>query len=359
MSSSHLFVLTVLLAISSTAGAFSFYDSMAGGTPLSAIGALSDAICGQRSTYHWDALAIFTNPAGLAALHGPTATASAGALSWKEVTSYGSERQLRSSTIPGTRSLAGSIPVDGRLTAGAGVAVVSDAYYVGTHSLQDASVPGGSPLLEILHANGGQYEALAGLGYDAGHGLSVGASGGMRFGEVDLDYALYDPFTGQNDSTSLTTLETSEAAVRCGSMLSGEIGSLGVSYCTAGRRFPASIAVGAEAVAPHIGGTVAGFELQVSSPFGRNDIDGRFACRYPVSARTVLMAGLSFGDYTSSLGKGMGFSVGGTRSVGPVRLDLGAHWWTRNREGSAFEGEAADEIDDSTFEFALGVTYAP
>jgi hypothetical protein len=348
----------VLLLLSSSAFSFSFYDALAGGTPLTAVGALSASSCGQRSTYAWDALALFQNPAGLALLGGPTATVSGGVMTWKEILSYSYLRRLRSSTIPGSRCLAGAVPVGDLFVASAGLAAVTDADYSGEHLLGDPSVAS-ADLLEILRAEGAQYEALAGLGVDVGSGLSVGASAGMRFGDVKLDYTLFDLEMGQVDSSSVTTLETSELAVRGGAMITGEIGTLGVSYCGAGVRYPASIAAGAEVVAPHIGGVRAGFELQVGSPLGRNDIDGRFNLRYPIADGTQMIAGVSFGDYTASLGQGMGFSVGGSRTQGPVRLDLGVHWWSRNREGSAFKGEAADGIEDSTTEFAVGLTYLP
>lgn len=355
----RLAVLASVLAFASGAMAYGFYDSLAGGTPLTAMGALSAATCGQKSTYSWDALAVFLNPAGLSAMHGPTATVSGGVMTWKEVLSYSYLRRLRSASIPGSRCIAGAIPVNDWLTAGTGLGAVSEADYAGEHLIEDPSMSGGGDFLELLDAKGSQYEALAGFGVAAGAGLSFGASAGARFGRVDLDYTLYDVQMEEVDSTSTTSLETNELAVHGGAILSGEVGALGISYCTAGERYPASLAAGAEIIAPHIGGTTVGFELEVCSPLGRNDINGKFNLRYPIAAGTQMMAGISFGDYSSSLGKGMGFSVGGCSTQGPVRLDAGVHWWSRSREGSAFEDEIADEISDSTTELAVGVTLLP
>lgn len=347
------------LLLSSSVSAFGFYDALAGGTPLTCMGAFSAATCGQRSTYDWDALAVLLNPSGLASLDGPTATVSGGLMTWKEVLSYSYLRSLRSGSIPGSRCLAGAIPITGRIVAGAGIGAVSDADYSGEHLLDDPSIEGGSRFLELLEASGAVYEALGGIGVEAGGGLSLGASAGMRFGEVDLDYSLYDLEMGHVDSAFASTLETSELAIHGGAMLRGEVGALGLTYCGAGETYPASLAAGAEVVAPHIGGVIAGFELEVGSPLGRNDITGKFNCRYPIASQTLMTAGISFGDYSASLGKGMGFSVGGSRTQGPVRLDVGVHWWTRSREGSAFEGEVADNIDDSTTELSVGLTLMP
>lgn len=347
------------LLVCAGASAYGFYDSLAGGTPFSVMGAHSAATCGARSTYDWDALAVLLNPSGLASLEGATATVSGGVMTWREVLSYSYLRQLRSGSIPGSRCLAGAIPVAGRIVAGVGAAAVSDADYHGEHLLDDPTVEEGSRYLEILDASGVQYEALGGLACDVGGGLSVGASAGMRFGEVDLDYSLYDLEMGQIDSSLLSTIETRELAVRAGAMVRGEIGAIGMTYCGAGRNYPASITGGAEAIAPHIGGTIVGFELEVGSPLARNDVTGKVNCRYPLASTTMMMVGISFGDYSASLGKGMGFSVGGSHIQGRFRLDVGVHWWSRDREGSAFEDEVADGIEDYSTELSIGLTVLP
>src|SRR5512137_71301 len=80
--------LSAILFLASGASAFGFYDALAGGTPLTAMGAYSAATCGQRSTYDGDALAVLLNPSGLASLDGPTATVSGGLMTWREVLSY-------------------------------------------------------------------------------------------------------------------------------------------------------------------------------------------------------------------------------------------------------------------------------
>jgi hypothetical protein len=351
--------LLAFLSIPCTCLANGYYDVLAGGVPVEDFGALSSSMCGSRATYNWDALAVINNPAGLAGLTGPTTTASWGFGTWREVYEFGSDRKMNSDPMQGTRCIAAAVPVSPWLVAGTGFAVVADGDYSGTHYLNNPFLASGTGMVEFLESSGCQYEALAGLGCRLGEQISAGVSSGLRFGGVDYDYMLYDATFGTIDSVASWSTDISEMALRGGAILTGSIGAIGASYVSAGEDYPSRLSAGARVVAPHLANSTVGFEADITSPLARNLFTGKFICSYPISGDMGMNVGVSFGDYTSELGKGMGFSVGGFGTFGRTRIDIGLHWMDRVRDGAAFEGESSSEVEDSSTLVSLGLTLLP
>ncbi|NLP06540.1 hypothetical protein GX411_11420 [Candidatus Fermentibacteria bacterium] len=343
------------LAITGSALAFGFYDALDGGTPLPSIGAFSASTGGVRSTYAADALSIFLNPAGLARRDRPSLTASGGVLAWKEAFRYGTQRASRSGTIQGSNCFAVAYPAGEWLVVGAGAAAVARAEYDGSRYLEQPGLEGEPESIEMISTGGSQWEALGSVAASPTGWLDVGVSSGLRFGTLETEYSSTDE-EGAIDSTSLITIEISELALRAGAQARADLFLLGVCYCPGGDHYRSSLACGMEVVAPQLANTIVGIEGEVYSPLADNDFTGRLHINHPIGTKTALRVGLSFSEYPEVSGRGMGFSLGGSRVFGPARADLAVQWATRSADGDFVPGEIADRIDDSTAEFLLGVT---
>ncbi len=337
--------------------AFGFYDALDGGTPLPSIGAISASAGGVRSTYAADALAMFLNPAGLAMRDRPSLTASGGVLVWKEAFHYGTQRANRSGTIQGSNCFAAAFPVAGWIVVGAGAAAVARAEYEGSRYLEQPGLEGEPESIEMISTTGSQWEALGGAAVSPTGWLDLGVSSGLRFGSLETEYSSTDE-EGLVDSTSFLDAEISEFALRAGAQARTDLILVGVCYCPGGDFYQASLACGIEVLAPQLAGTIVGIEGEVSSPLADNDFTGRLHLNHPIGAKTALRVGISFSEYPEVSGRGMGFSLGGSRVFGPARADVAVQWATRSADGDFVPGEIADRIDGSTAEFLLGMTLA-
>lgn len=350
---SILAALTLLLA--GDAIAFGFYDALDGGTPLLSIGAISASAGGVRSTYTADALSMFLNPAGLAMRDRPSLSASGGILAWKETFRYDSKRANRSGTIQGSNCFAVSYPASEWLVFGAGASAVARAEYDGSRFLEQPGLEGEPESIEMIRTEGSQWEALACVAVSPTEWLDAGISSGLRFGTFETDYSRTDE-EGAIDSTSLITTEVSEMALRAGVQARAEMFLLGVCYCPGGEFYRPSLACGMEVLAPQLANTIVGMEGEVFSPLAGNDFTGRLHINHPIGTKTALRVGISFSEYPEVAGRGMGFSLGGSRVFGPARADVAVQWATRSTNGNFVPGEIANRIDDSTTEFLLGLT---
>ncbi len=360
---SHRLPFCVVLAAASMllptqAFSYGYLDSFQGGTPMSGSGAYSAALGGAVSTHNHDAFAMFLNPSGMSYLDGPTASTGAGALSWKETHRYGIERKLRSESAMGMRCIAGTMPLGGSLTVGAGLMAVADADYAGTRFCID-ELTGESYAQEILYGSGVQWDAVAGVSCGPFDGYSAGLSAGLRTGTVSLDYVRYDYFSGLVDSVLYLDTEVSELAFRAGLMKVTDIATLGVSYSAGGECLDPVLSGGFRFRAPHLQNTRVGFEADLSSPLARNDYAGRLMIEFPITSSTTILSAVSFSDYPSEAGSGMGFSLGADQHVGIFDLSAAVHWMTSQVYGRYIPDEDSDRIDESTTELIMGVSVNP
>lgn len=337
---------------------YGYLDSFDGGTPQSGAGAYSAALGGAVSTHDQDAFSLFLNPAGMSYLDGWTASAGAGALSWKETHRYGIDRKLRSESALGMRCVAGTMPLGGVLTVGAGLAAVADADYAGTRYCID-DLTGESYAQEILYASGVQWDAVAGVSCGPFDGYSAGFSAGLRTGTISLDYVRYDYFSGLVDSVLYLDTEVSELAFRAGLMKETDIATLGVSYSAGGECLDPVLTGGFRFRAPHLQNTRVGFEADLSSPLARNDYAGRLMIEFPITQKTTILSGVSFSDYPSECGSGMGFSLGADQRLGVFDVSAAVHWRTSQIYGRYIQNEDSDRIDESTTELIMGVSVNP
>ncbi|HOD18617.1 MAG TPA: hypothetical protein PLX54_00265 [Candidatus Fermentibacter daniensis] len=348
----------VLLFLASDAASFGFIDSYRGGSPESGAGAYSAALAGRNSTHTGDAFAIFLNPAGLSSLDETHLAVAAGALGWKETHARELGREYRTGSITGMRCFSASTPLGSRFVIGAGISAVADADYNGTRLLYD-ELSGITTGQEILEASGTQWDAVAGASYEPAEGFSIGVSGGYRTGVITLDYYRYDNDLAGVDSVYYGENDIGEPAVRVGAMQRTELSTLGVSYSAGGECLAPVLSCGFSILAPHLQNTRVGFEADLMSPLGRNDYGGRLSIEYPLLMRTMVMLGVSFSNYSSESGSGMGFSVGGNQGLGKLDLTVAMHWQTKRVFGRYIPGEDSDWVDDSTTELMMGLSIRP
>lgn len=348
----------ILLSFAPVAASFGFIDSFRGGSPESGAGAYSAALAGRNSTHTGDPFAIFLNPAGLSSMDETHLSIAGGALGWQETHAHGLSREFRSSSIVGMRCLSAATPLGSRFVVGAGISTVADADYTGAR-LQFDELSGLTTGQEILEASGSQWDAVAGASFEPAEGFSIGVSGGYRMGTITLDYYRYNNKLAIVDSVYYCENDIDEPAVRAGAMRRTELSTFGVSYSAGGECLAPVLSCGFSILAPHIQNTRVGVEADIMSPMGRNDYGGRLMIEYPLAVRTMVLAAVSFSDYPSESGSGMGFSLGGDQGVGMLDLTVAVHWQTKRVFGRYIPGEDSDRVDDSTTELIMGVSVNP
>lgn len=346
----------ILLILPSASSANGYKQAMDGGAVLSGIGVVSASQGGSVSTSASDALALFMNPAGLSLVDGTSVAGSIGSLYWKEVRRYSVQRDYKSDQVLGMRNIALSSRLSPSVSIGAGLAAVADASYEGGRLVYNETTEE-IEAVETLVASGAQWEALAGASYALAGWVSLGVSAGYRFGLVEIDYERWNNWLAVVDSSAAVEYDIAEPAVHVGAISRSRLATLGVSYSAGGEHLQPVVAFGAEILAPHLQNVTVGLEGQIASPLGRNDYSGRIHINYPIDAKTVLISSVSFLELPGENGEGMGFSLGGTRRMGPVRLDAAMHWHTRKLYGDYMPFEDADRVDDSTTEFLFGLSY--
>ena len=356
--SSVLLLSAVLFLLSGTALGFGFHDALSYGNSIDVISVRAAGLVGARVFGADGPSAIFLNPAGLKNISSLGVSASTSYLSWTEEVQDSTSTVQRSDR--GLGSLTGSFAVrtGSSLVLGAGVAKVSDFQYDGTHFLpEDPSHPD-IDIIETLKSSGGLWEALGGVSWDVNENLTVGASGGLRFGEVSYDYTLDKKFTPDVDSSSTWSWDLSEPCYHAGFTIGDDILAAGASYTSGTEdRYYSRLAIAGMARAEHIGNTNVSFEGDIIDPFGENYFNGKLSLETPIRSNFSLLAGVGFNEGPKKKRVGMNFSVGGTYTASNIRVEFALFSVNRSRLSSSFPAEFSDYVDDSWTHFCFGLQY--
>ncbi|MBD3277889.1 MAG: hypothetical protein GF388_06295, partial [Candidatus Aegiribacteria sp.] len=176
-------VLPVLLIAASVWG-WGFHDAMGEGNPILSITTRQSSMNGARAMPAGGAASIFLNPAELSLLSGAEFTASAAMVQWKAYVQADMDFDYRDTGSSGSGTLALGFHLSKDMSAGVGITRIADFGFNGSSNIIK-ELPGGGwevETVQILDSWGSLWEAGAGTSYSAADWLTLGLSGGVRFG---------------------------------------------------------------------------------------------------------------------------------------------------------------------------------
>lgn len=347
-------VATVLFIVSLSSG-FGFYDSVNSGTPLPGLSPASAALGTSRAIGVPEPACLFTNPAKTAGLSLSAQLIGSG-VSWTErVLESDVEKTVRTYLTASNFTGAVLVPVAG-FSLSAGYAKVAEFGYEGTHTVYNAA---GDKVIgvEILYADGGQWEAMGGLSKVIVGSLSAGLSAGMRIASANYEYDYNSSNIAIPDSVSMWSLDEKEFAWRAGLALGGDLFNSALSYASETEYMEDVIAIGISAFAPHLNSITVGFEGELTSPLDQNHFLGKLSVIMPLRTNLNALTSVSFDDQRIANRAGLGFGLGFNLILDRVDLSGAVISRFKARKNSAFPDEESDRVDDGVTQFSLGVNY--
>jgi len=355
---SYSILLILFLGFPGKSKGYGFHDALTYGNSINVVSIRSAAMAGIKVFGTSGASSVFLNPASLCNVNSLDITVSTSSIAWTEEIVDSTSVTQRSGT--GLGSLSGSLAYRAGtdFVLGAGIAKVSDHQYDGTHFLPDDPAHPGIDIIEILTAKGGLWEALGGASWDLNDNFTVGASAGLRFGEVSYDYMYNEEFTPDVDSTASWSWDQSEVCYHAGFTLGDDVLSAGACYTSgSSEHYYSTIAFAGKALAEHIGNTTMGFEGEIIDPLNSNYFNGKLSIETPIRYNMNLLAGVGFNEGENMNRVGLAFSVGGNYQTGRMKVDFALSTMGRSRNSTSFPAEYSDYVDDSWTHFCIGLQY--
>lgn len=349
-------LLGALFIITSISLGFGYFDAITNGTPLPGLTPVSVALGSAKAIGIREPASLFTNPAMTTGI--PTAIQlSSSMISWTERVLQSDVDQTVRTMLTFDNLTGAAVWSSGGLAIGAGYAKVAEFGYDGTHTLflnpSDPEIG-----VEILEADGGQWEAMGSVAMEVTGSLSAGFSGGIRSARADYSYEFNSSSIVIPDSSSEWSVDQSDFAWHAGIALDGELFKSGVSYSSGSEYMEESISFGGSAFAEHLKKITVGFEAEVISPFDANHFLGKLSIIMPLTKNLNALTSASFDDQRVANRAGFGFGLGFSGHIGRFTLDAGVLNRFRARKDTGFPNESADRVDDSATQFSFGVNYS-
>ena len=351
--------LVCVILLSGQSAAFGFIDALNQGTPLPCLVPKCLALGGTITVGVDDAYSVFLNPAGIPGFGAETISLGVNYGSWTETTPVDSAFVSRGDDIPFSLYGAGSFGITEDLSASAGCCMVSCFDYIGiNHIYSIAHSPDSVTMLQHLESSGYLHEALAGLSYSLSENLSIGVSGGMRFGSADITKIEYE-YT--SDSTVITEHDLSwsenqfcwHGGIRAGF----SFGNAGLAIASPTDHYPTRTAIGAMILAEHLRNLKIGFECEITSPGKDAEYIGRLMMETPTASFLNTLVGISFTDGPHCYNSNLGFSIGFEMNLDPVKTQFGYYYRNRSRRSLPDNDQYYEYFDDSTSLFSAVVFY--
>jgi hypothetical protein len=352
-------VLFLLLVLPGLSMAFGFTDAIGNGTPLPCLAPRSLALGGAVSVGVDEAWAVFLNPARIPATGDETISAGAIYGGWRESVPVAGISLQKGEDISITPYAVFGMTVAANFAAAAGISTVSLFDYQGANLITDDVVnPYKVTETQFLDADGELSEALAGFSYAITDDLSLGLSGGLRFGSAHIIQTNYDYGL---DSTVITVHDLSwEETQFCwhGGVKAGfGFGSAGLTYASPTDHYPARVALGGMVIAEHLNNTSVGFEVESFDPGSEAEYIARLMIEKPTASFLNTLVGVSFTDGPICDKPTLGFAVGFEMDFAPLLTQVAYSHRSRTRN-SQYEGvQYYDYFDDSTTILSLALTY--
>ena len=354
--------LVCVILLSGQSAAFGFIDALGQGTPLPCLVPRCLALGGVMTVGVDDAYSVFLNPAGIPGFGAEAISLGLNYGGWTETTPVRSTIVpviCRGEDLPFSPFGAVSFGITEELSAAAGCCMVSCFDYTGTNYIYGKpELPEEVTMLQYLNSKGNLHEALAGLSYSLSDNLSIGVSGGMRFGSADINETdnEYTP-----DSTVITQYDLSwsenqfcwHGGIRAGF----GIGNAGLVIASPTDHYPTRTAIGVMILAEHLKNSKIGFECEIISPGKDAEYIGRLMIENPTASFLNTFLGVSFTDGPYFYNPRMGFSMGLEMNFDPVRTQFGYYYRNKSRRGLSDNDQYYEYFKDATTLLSVVVFY--
>ncbi|MCD4701665.1 MAG: hypothetical protein K8S24_07395 [Candidatus Aegiribacteria sp.] len=339
--------------------AFGFIDALNQGTPLPCTVPKCLALGGAMTVGVDDAYSLFLNPAGIPGFGAEAISLGMNFGRWTETTPVGNTFISRGEDIPFSLYGAGSFGITDKLSASAGCCMVSCFDYTGINFIYSIPhFPDSVTTSQHLKSNGYLHEALAGLSYSLSDNLSIGVSGGMRFGSADINMTEFE-YTSDSTVTTDHDLSWSEnqfcwhGGIRAGF----GFGNAGLAITSPTDHYPTRTAIGAMILAEHLMNLKIGFECEIVSPSKDAEYIGRLIMETPTASFLNTLVGISFTDGPNCYNSNLGFSIGFEMIFDTVETQFGYFYRNRSRRSLPDNDQYYEYFDDSTSLFSAVVFY--
>lgn len=364
MKSMIMILSCILILLPSSALCFGYLNCHTSGSPLPGFSARSTGLGGVRTIGLGDGSCMLTNPAGLQRTEGTLFSLSIAPGIGNETVSDSLGKHNNNWITLGNLFAAMKFQLDPRFNAGIALGKITDFSYFGTNYTYDFQHGHEHDISEIreLSVNGGMYESVAGLSFNASDWINLGLSAGFRFGSVSYDSTFTDIQIHENDTLISWKRDFSEFCWHCGIEIPLNSSLVGLSWASEGDAYDARLALGGLLYIDDEKNSAIGGEVELEDPGGNNSIYARvFGFDFP-SSTFELRGSINFAmpNYeeveTSTI---LGLSLGTGIYLGDVILDGGIAWYSFSRD-SVFLGVGRPyKISDSHALVSFGITWNP
>ena len=347
-----------LLTISYIAIGYGYWDINGEGGRVVSLSPFSSALGGATLPDESSASQVFTNPSGLARLSRSCLSVSGWGTGWREEITYdiwclGGPYRFNEGGMSPRGSLALAFPLGNSLTAGAGIATVSQYEMLAIVQVFTEVSENKLQLHKILtsEGTGDQHEALFSIAGQSGR-LRLGVSSGIRFGSGETTTYSDRTDGSQYDSTFHETWEISELAIRAGASATLGYTQVYSTFNNGGERYKSYMALGSAASFPFMKGGFLGTEIGL---YDGSEIRVAAYSKMPwIIPCTTWMLGISGYRPEAAYKMGMGFSCGLDYVFGHSRISGVYSWNSRFREGCSVPIDYINWVYDSGESIIVG-----
>ncbi len=359
----HRFVITfvIVLILPAAVLAWGFHDAMGNGSPILCVTSKSSAMGGVWSLPSGEAASVFLNPAELSMLDGAFINTTIALEQWYSNINAELDFDRYSSGQAGSVTLAAGTAISDAVSIGAGITKVSDFRFSGINNILEESGQNHYKIfaIDILDSHGSLWEANTGISVVINDWLTLGVSGGIRFGSGSWNLRHDVALPSSPDDTTIVEWEENDFCAHAGILMPFEFGTFGLSGTNATGRYRSRIAFGFQKDFSILYGSTMGVEFDIQSIEDKNPA---------VSGRTFIYLAEMLPNVRSSYSVGFNrasdykraalcLGTGARIDLGQVDVDLGISWMSRSRAGFSFPEPFISHIDDSGTYFSAGLSW--
>lgn len=352
--------LPVLLIATSVVG-WGFHDAMGEGSPMLSISTRQSAMNGARAMPSSGAASIFLNPAELSLLSGTEFSAYVAMVQWKAYAQGDLDFDYKDTGSSGSGTVALGFDLSKDISAGLGMTRVADFGFNGASNIVK-ELPGGGwevEAVQILDSWGSLWEAGTGMSYSAADWLTLGLSGGVRFGSGAYTHRWDNTDPDQPDDTTEVEWSSADPFIHAGALIPLDIGTFGLSGTNATERFNSVVAVGFQHDFEILSGSTIGVEFDFHSLEEKyTDYTGVFYAHFAeMIPRVRSTYSVGFNRAAQHHRTGLCLGTAARIAFEDFDVNLGVSWNSRSRTGTIFPEPHLISVDDSGTYYSAGITW--